>query len=499
MASPENVGAKKELFYEIECVLDDCDGELTGYKPLSDSDDLEDLAEEEGQREEDIESSEEWEPLMGRSKARRQQHANLLASLPQRRGRPPMHASKLLLNPPTLVAGTAIFPKDTPDAPSLPRQRGRPPKNKSKTSPRPTTYPTLIPKPTPYFTSIYNPTSFSTPIFIQNPTPGINLSLNSMPIPTTDLTPTIKLSPDSTPTTNPALIATLSCKATPTSLLLDGDTSEISNSWKEGGPLEEGVIANEECAAPMKQSPENVKSPMPREAKKLRLSSPPAATPTRRRGRPRKHTSNTTPNFNPITTINSNSNSNPSTTLNPNHIPTTTTSLNPNPTIHSNSNPNTTTTINSNPYLATTFTPNPNPATNSNPNPNLITTSNSNPAAAFNPNPNPTTTTILNPHPKTTTNNFNPYLTTTFTPNPNPTITFNSNPYPTTTTDPNPESSFTTPQADSNSDLDGDSNSDEKGNSGRDEELWEEDVALWQQRLQCEYCHLVDPLISANN
>ncbi|XP_051500241.1 uncharacterized protein LOC127409604 isoform X1 [Myxocyprinus asiaticus] len=444
MASPEDGGAKKELFYEIECVIDDCDGDgELGYKPLSDSDELE--AEEEGPREEDIDSSEEWQPLMGRSKARRQQHAILSAS-PRRRGRPPKHASKLFLNPPTLASGTAIFPKGIPNAPSLPRQRGRPPKNKSKTIPRPTTYPTLIPKPIPYFTPIYS----STPIFIHNPTTGINLSPNSTPIPTTDLTPSIKLSPDSTPTTNTAPIATLICKPTPTGLLLDADTNEISNLWKERGPLEEGVSAIEGWAAPMKQSPERLKSPAPTEAKKQRLSSPPAATPTRRRGRPRKHTSNpetnsnpnpnptTTSNLNPIPTININSNPKPVITFKPNHNPTTTTNLHPNPTTMTNLNPNPTTTTNSNSI------------------PTINSDSNCNPAAIFNPNHNPTTNNNLNPNPETT-----------FNPNPNPTTTFNFNPSPTITTNPNPESSFAVPleDSDSNSDL-----------SGKDEELWEEDV-----------------------
>lgn len=45
MASTEDVGAKKQMFYEIECVIDDCDTEV-GYKPLSDSDELDDSAEE---------------------------------------------------------------------------------------------------------------------------------------------------------------------------------------------------------------------------------------------------------------------------------------------------------------------------------------------------------------------------------------------------------------------------------------------------------------------
>lgn len=46
MASAEDVGAKRQMFYEIECVIDDCDAEV-GYKPLSDSDELDDSAEEE--------------------------------------------------------------------------------------------------------------------------------------------------------------------------------------------------------------------------------------------------------------------------------------------------------------------------------------------------------------------------------------------------------------------------------------------------------------------
>lgn len=52
MASPEDVGAKRQMFYEIECVIEDCDTEV-GYKPLSDSDELDDSAEEEEPREEE--------------------------------------------------------------------------------------------------------------------------------------------------------------------------------------------------------------------------------------------------------------------------------------------------------------------------------------------------------------------------------------------------------------------------------------------------------------
>lgn len=52
MASPEDVGARRQTFYEIECVIEDCDSEV-GYKPLSDSDELDDSAEEEEPREEE--------------------------------------------------------------------------------------------------------------------------------------------------------------------------------------------------------------------------------------------------------------------------------------------------------------------------------------------------------------------------------------------------------------------------------------------------------------
>lgn len=49
MASKKD--AKRQKFYDIECVLDDCDDE-DGYKPLSDSDELNESAEEDELREE---------------------------------------------------------------------------------------------------------------------------------------------------------------------------------------------------------------------------------------------------------------------------------------------------------------------------------------------------------------------------------------------------------------------------------------------------------------
>ncbi|XP_048063742.1 mucin-5AC-like [Megalobrama amblycephala] len=285
MASPEDVGARRQTFYEIECVIEDCDSEV-GYKPLSDSDELDDSAEEEEPREEDIDSSEEWEPLM-RSKLKRHASSSPSSSLPRRRGRPP----KTALNPSSMAPVMGSMPRTTP-AISLPRRRGRPPKDKSKVKlfPKPSLYPTIVPKPPPFATLIPNsasgikfgpnttPTftlgSNFTPITLSNPTSSIKLDPNSTPILIQNPTSTFKLSQNSTSTLNSAPIATLICTPTSTGLLLDADTNEIKT-LKEEKPWEDNVDASEEWPVSLEESLECSESP---NAKRQRLSStfPPA-------------------------------------------------------------------------------------------------------------------------------------------------------------------------------------------------------------------------------
>ncbi|XDV41188.1 hypothetical protein PO909_010094 [Leuciscus waleckii] len=311
MASPEDVGAKRQMFYEIECVIEDCDTEV-GYKPLSDSDELDDsAAEEEEPREEDIDSSEEWEPLI-RSKLKRTASSSPSSSLPRRRGRPP----KAALSPSPTAPVMGSTPKNTP-AISLPRRRGRPPKDKSKIKlfPKPSSFATIVPKPTPFATLIPNsasgikfgpsstPTftlgSNFTPISLSSPTSSIKLSPNSTPILIPNATSTFKLSPNSSSASNPAPIATLICTPTSTGLLLDGDASRIKTG-KEEELWEENVDSPEEWAVQREESLEFSESP---NAKMQRLSSTfPSAAMTQQRGRPLIHTSKTTPELAPIAT-----------------------------------------------------------------------------------------------------------------------------------------------------------------------------------------------------
>ncbi|XP_073682906.1 uncharacterized protein [Garra rufa] len=312
MASAEDVGAKRQMFYEIECVIDDCDTEV-GYKPLSDSDELDDSGEEEEPREEDIDSSEEWEPLR-RSKLKRNSSSSPSSSLPRRRGRPPKNALKP--SPAAPAPATARMPKSTP-AISLPRRRGRPPKDKTKAKlfPKPTPYPTIVPKPPPYATLIPNssfkfgPHSTSTitlgpnftPIALTNASSSIKLTPNSTPILISNPASTFKLSPNSTPASNQAPIATLICTPTSTGLLLDGDTSEVKSVKKEV-PWEENVDAIQEWPITEEESLVCSESP---NAKRQRLSSPiPQSTSPPLTDRPLKHTSKTSllPELAPIDT-----------------------------------------------------------------------------------------------------------------------------------------------------------------------------------------------------
>ncbi|XP_016317158.1 uncharacterized protein LOC107669448 [Sinocyclocheilus anshuiensis] len=300
MASAGDVGAKRQMFYEIECVIEDCDTEV-GYKPLSDSDELDDSAEEEEPREEDIDSSEEWEPRR-RSKLKRNSSSSPSSSLPRRRGRPPKNA----LKPSPAAPAMARTPKNTP-AVSLPRRGGRPSKDKSKAKlfPKPTPYAPIVPKPPPYATLIPNssikfgPHSTSTitlnpnftPITLTNASSSIKLNPNSAPILISNPASTFKISPNSTPASNQAPIATLICTPTSTGLLLDGDTNEIK-SVKEEEPWEENVDAIEEWPFTKEESQEGSESS---NAKRQRLSSPiPQSTTPPRTDGPLKHTSKTT-------------------------------------------------------------------------------------------------------------------------------------------------------------------------------------------------------------
>nr|XP_055042360.1 mucin-2-like [Misgurnus anguillicaudatus] len=329
MASVGDAGAKRQMFYDIECVIDDCDGEL-GYKPLSDSDELDESAEEDEAREEGIDSSEEWEPITGRSKAKRQQYNS--SSTPRRRGRPRKYPLSL-----TASRSFTIHPSYSP---SGPRRRGRPPKDKPKTVllPEPTLYPQIIPKTIPYSSPFLNsrptnkfspnatsvplpnniqsikllnpnsppihtssPTSFtfsinSTHKPLTNTVPSITFASNSSPILTSNPTPiqfrpnsthTITVNPNSSPTSHSTPISSrLISKPTQAGLLLNTNTvNKINDSLKKRHPLEEKV----DSLAVIQQIPEHSTS-LKLLAKRPRLSppSPPAITPLRRRGRPRK-------------------------------------------------------------------------------------------------------------------------------------------------------------------------------------------------------------------
>uniref|UniRef100_A0A8C1IR02 PiggyBac transposable element-derived protein domain-containing protein n=1 Tax=Cyprinus carpio TaxID=7962 RepID=A0A8C1IR02_CYPCA len=338
MASAEDVGAKRQMFYEIECVIEDCDTEA-GYKPLSDSDELDDSAEEDELREEDIDSSEEWKPLR-RSKLKRNSSSSPSSSLPHRRGRP----SKYALKPSPEAPVTARTPKNTP-AVSLPRRRGRPPKDKSKAKlfPKPTPYATIVPKPPPYATLIPNssikfgPHSTSTvtlnpnftPITLTNASSSIKLNPNSTPILISNPASTFKLGPDSSPTSSQVPIATLICTPTSTGLLLDGDTNEIK-SVKEEEPWEENVDAIEEWPITKKERREGSESP---NAKRQRLSSPiPQSTTRPRTDGPLKHTSKTTPSPLPELAPIDTSDHEPTTTYEPlTSVPTTKPTSDPKP------------------------------------------------------------------------------------------------------------------------------------------------------------------------
>ncbi|XP_039546208.1 uncharacterized protein LOC120492126 [Pimephales promelas] len=266
MASPEDVGAKRQMFYDIECVIEDCDTEV-GYKPLSDSDELDDSAAEEEPREEDIGSSEEWEPLI-RSKLKRSASSSPSPSLPRRRGRPPKNA----LRPSPTAPVMDITPKPKP-AFSLPRRRGRPPKDKSKIKlfSNPSSFATIVPKPPPFATLIPNsasgiqfgPNSTSTFTLGSNFTP-IKLSPNSTPILIPNATSTFNLSPNSSSASNPTPIATLVCTPTSTGLRLDGDANDIKT------VKEENVDAREEWPVPQEESLEFSEAP---NAKRHRLLS----------------------------------------------------------------------------------------------------------------------------------------------------------------------------------------------------------------------------------
>ncbi|KAA0708226.1 MAGUK p55 subfamily member 5-A [Triplophysa tibetana] len=313
MASKKD--AKRQKFYDIECVLDDCDDE-DGYKPLSDSDELNESAEEDELREEGVDSSEEWEPLNGRSVSKRQQHAPPSASVPRRRGRPRKQPPQ-----PLPVATGRSLPILSLYSSPIPRGRGRPQNDKTKIPMYiPTRYPTIIPKPVPFSTPLPNPLctltfspnstffpnnqqSNSTPIQTPNPTsdalcqnsthvpppdagPSVPFTSNSTPIPTSDPTPSDTFSPNPTHVSYSTLIPTLISMPNQTGRLLDTDTIKITDSWTEKRQFDEKFDSVKECVA----SPERDTSPTVI-AKRQRLSSPspPAITPVRRRGRPRKH------------------------------------------------------------------------------------------------------------------------------------------------------------------------------------------------------------------
>ncbi|XP_059354143.1 uncharacterized protein LOC132092088 [Carassius carassius] len=289
MASAEDVGSKSQMFYEIECVIEDCDTEV-GYKPLSDSDELEESAEEDGLRDEDIDSSEEWEPRR-RSKLKKNSSSSPSSSVPRRKGR----STKNALKPSPSAPAIAHKSKNTP-AVSLPRRRGRPSKDKSKAKlfPKATPCATIVPKPPPYATLIPNssvkfgPHSTSTitlspnltPITLANASSSIKLSPNSTPILIPNPASTFKLDPNSTHASNQAPIATLICTPTTTGLLIDGDTNELK-SVKEEEPWEENEDAIEKWPFTKEESQEGSESS---NAKRQRLSSP----------IPLKHTSKTT-------------------------------------------------------------------------------------------------------------------------------------------------------------------------------------------------------------
>ncbi|XP_026146228.1 chimeric ERCC6-PGBD3 protein-like [Carassius auratus] len=302
MASTEDVGAKKQMFYEIECVIDDCDTEV-GYKPLSDSDELDDSAEEDEEpREEEIDSSEEWEPLR-RSKLKRSSSSSPSSSLPRRRGRPRKNASTTSPSAPAM----AHNPKTT-SALSLPRRRGRPPKDKSKAKlfSKPSPYPAIVPKPplygtlipnssikfSPHSTSTFTLGSNFTPITLTNASSSVKLNPNSTPILISNPASTFKLSPDSTAASHQAPIATLFCTPTSTGLVFDGNTNKIPTVKKEE-PWEENVDAIEEWPITKKEILEHSESP---NAKRQRLSSPiPQSTTPLCTDGPLKHSSKTTP------------------------------------------------------------------------------------------------------------------------------------------------------------------------------------------------------------
>ncbi|XP_057208106.1 mucin-2-like [Triplophysa rosa] len=328
MASKED--AKRQKFYDIECVLDDCDDE-DGYKPLSDSDELNESAEEDELREEGVDSSEEWEPVIGRSVAKRQQRSLPSSSVPRRRGRPRKHPPQ-----PIPIATGRSLPIHSLYSSPKPQGRGRPPNDKSKITLMsiPTRYPTIIPKPVPFSTPLPNPLctltfspnstffhsnqpSNSTPIHTPNPTsvafcqnsthvpppdagPSVTFTSNSTPIHTSDPTPSDTFSPNSTHVSYSTPITTLICMPSQTGRLFDTNTIKITDSWTEKQPLDEKLDSVKECVA----SSERETSPTVI-AKRQRLSSPspPAITPVRRRGRPRKHPPKILPNSNvePVT------------------------------------------------------------------------------------------------------------------------------------------------------------------------------------------------------
>ncbi|XP_056337422.1 uncharacterized protein LOC130247934 [Danio aesculapii] len=276
MASAEDVGAKRQMFYEIECVIDDCDADVE-YKPLSDSDEFD---EEEEPREEDIDSSEEWEPLM-QSKLKKNASPSSSSSLPRRRGRPRKNVS----NPPLPAPVKQILPKIAPAPPGVKRRRGRPPKDTSKIKllPKPTLYPMIVPKPPVFATLIPNtsaqnlklgPNSTSTitlgpnfsPLTLSSPTSSVNLNPNSAPILIPNSTSAFNLSPNSaTSASNSQSLATLFCTTTTsTKILVDGDS--------RGSKAEEQTSVNateEESPAPKDENPEFSESP---NAKRQRLS-----------------------------------------------------------------------------------------------------------------------------------------------------------------------------------------------------------------------------------
>lgn len=278
MASAEDVGAKRQMFYEIECVIDDCDADVE-YKPLSDSDEFD---EEEEPREEDIDSSEEWEPLM-QSKLKKNASPSS-SSLPRRRGRPRKNVS----NPPPAAPAPAvkpvILPRIAPAPPGMKSKRGRPPKDKSKVKllQKPTLYPMIVPKPPVFATLIPNtsaqnlklgPNSTSTitlgpdfsPLTLSSPASSVNLNPNSAPILIPNSTSAFNLSLNSaTSDSNSQSLATLFCTTTSTKILVDGDSRESK--------AEEQTSVNateEESSAPKDENPEFSESP---NAKRQRLS-----------------------------------------------------------------------------------------------------------------------------------------------------------------------------------------------------------------------------------